>query len=151
SSEYSRELVLRQEPAPRVASVAYLEPLQPLAQPEEDSGGLPALWQMVRNHRLTIVLATIGGAAAGLALGLIQTPIYEAKTTLIFQSTRVGDSMAGMSEPDSGGLTAESYLQTQVREMKSRTMMKRVVDKLAKETPDGYRTPDPVEKIRNLV
>jgi len=150
SDGYSRELVLRPE-APRVGGIAYLEPLQPLPHPDDDAGGLPALWQMVRNHRMVIALVAIMGAALGLALSMLQTPIYEAKTTLVFQSTRVGDSIAGVSEPDSGGLSPESYLQTQVREMKSRTMTKRVVEKLLKQVPGGYQTPDPIGKVRNLV
>ena len=65
SEGFSRELVLRQDLPPR-GGIAYLEPLQPLAPPEEDSGGLPALWQMVRGHRVAIALVAIAGAAAGL-------------------------------------------------------------------------------------
>jgi capsular exopolysaccharide synthesis family protein len=143
-------LVLRQDLPPR-GSIAYLEPLQPLAPPEEDSGGLPALWQMVRGHRVGIALVAIAGAAVGLAISLLLTPIYEAKTTLIFQSTRVGDSIAGVSETDSGGLTAESYLQTQVRELKSRTLTKRVADKLLHQAPATYQAPDPIAKVRKLI
>lgn len=143
--------MLRQEAPPRGGGIAYLEPLQPLSQPDDDAGGLPALWQMIRGHRIAIAVVAIVGAALGLAVGMLQTPVYEAKTTLVFQSTRVGDSMAGVAEPDSGGMTPESYLQTQVREMKSRTMTKRVAEKLLKQMPGGYQAPDPIARIRSLI
>lgn len=142
---------MRQELPARGASVAYLEPIQPLGAAEEDSGGLPALWQMVRGHRLMIGLVAVAGAALGLAISAIETPVYEAKTTLVFQSTRASDAMAGLPEADSGGLTPESYLQTQVRELKSRTMTKRVLDKLSKQSVANYQAPDPIAKIRRIV
>jgi capsular exopolysaccharide synthesis family protein len=144
-------LALRQELPARGGGIAYLEPLQTFSQAEEDSGGLHTVWQMVRGRRLLIALVAIAGAAAGLAIGLVETPVYEAKTTLIFQSTRPGDSMAGVPEPDSGGLTPESYLQTQVRELKSRTLARRVADKLSKESATSYQALGPVARFRKLV
>ncbi len=149
SSEYSRELVVRPEVQSRAPGLAYLEPLQPLPQQEEDAGGLPALWQILRAHRLLILLGGVICGAAGLGLSMIETPVYEAHTTLVFQSNKA--DAAGLGDNPDAGLTPESYLATQVRELKSLTLARRVLEKLKKENVAAYAPPDLITKVRALV
>jgi len=158
SDDFLRELAVRQDilaaARPGVAhagmSLAYIEPLTTVGAPAEDGGGLPALWQLLRGRRTLILCVALLGAAAGFGLSMILTPVYEARSTLEFQSTRSSDPVSGM-QSDAGGLTPESYLQTQVRVLKSRTLQKRVESALdsrfaTKDQPVGLFT-----RVRQLV
>jgi polysaccharide biosynthesis transport protein len=130
-------------------SLAYIEPLTTGGGPADDGGGLPALWQLLRGHRMLITCLALVGAAAGLGLSMLLTPVYEAKSTLEFQSTRSSDPVSGMMA-DSGGLTPESYLQTQVRVLKSRTLQKRVEAALGARFATADQASDPLGRVRQL-
>src|SRR5215469_4716338 len=95
SESFPRDLVVRPEILARDAGIVYLEPLQPYAPPQEDGGGLPAMWQLIRGRRRTILVMALLGTAAGLGISLIETTIYDASDTLEFQSTRYSDAMFG--------------------------------------------------------
>src|SRR5689334_14484990 len=108
------------------AGLVYMEPLQSYNPADEDNGGgVPALWQMIVANRFTIFLFALAGVAAALAISMVQTPIYDARTTLEFQSTRA-EAPIGGSEGDAGGFTPESYLQTQVKVLQSNRLSERV-------------------------
>ena len=157
SDDFLRELARRQDllaaarpGIPHVGmSLAYIEPLTTGGGPADDSGGLPALWQLLRGRRVLIACLALVGAAAGLGLSMLLTPVYEAKSTLEFQSTRSSDPVSGVLA-DSGGLTPESYLQTQVRVLKSRTLQKRVEAALDPRFATADQAPDPLGRVRQL-
>jgi succinoglycan biosynthesis transport protein ExoP len=149
SESYPRDLVLRPEVQPRDGGLVYLEPLHPYTPPQEDGGGVPAMWQLIRGRRLTIFFMALLGVAAGLAISLIQTPIYDASDTLEFQSTRNNEPVIGPGT-DSGGFTPESYLLTQVKVLQSSTLRKRVITRLSK-AGFAYTPPDPFAKVRQVL
>ena len=131
-------------------SLAYIEPVTFAGAPADDGGGLPALWQLLRGHRLLIACVAVLGAAAGLGFSTLVTPVYEARSTLEFQSTRSSGPVSGV-ESDSGGLTPESYLQTQVRVLKSRTLQKRVEAALESRFATSDQPPGAVARIRRML
>src|SRR6478609_1451903 len=90
SDGFSRDLVVRQEPPAARASLVYMEPLQAAFNntPAEDAGGgIPVVWQIIVEHKLAIVLLAILGIAGGLLVSMLQVPIYDARTTVEFQSS----------------------------------------------------------------
>jgi succinoglycan biosynthesis transport protein ExoP len=133
------------------SDLVYLEPLQPLAANSDDAGGVAAVWQLLKGRRLLIALLSLAGVAGSLLFSMVQTPIYEARATLEFQSARNGEEVFGVNESDSG-FTPESYLQTQVKVLQSRALFKRVMAKLEKE-PGRYQysVPSHLEKWRSAL
>jgi polysaccharide biosynthesis transport protein len=149
SDGYSRELVVRQEPAAGRANLVYMEPLQAYNMPaEETGGGARALWQILAEHKLAIGLLALLGIAGGIAVSLVQIPIYDARTTLEFQSSKTESPTGGAS--DDSGFTPESYLQTQVKVLQSRTLSDRVAKKLAKQGFGNYEEPGRFDKFRKI-
>jgi polysaccharide biosynthesis transport protein len=149
SDAFSRDLVVRQEPQAPRASLVYMEPLQAYNAPaEETGGGIPVVWQILAEHKLAIVLLAVLGIAGGLAVSMFQIPIYDARTTLEFQSTKAEAPMGG--DTTDSGFTPESYLQTQVRVLQSRTLNERVAKKLAKQGFGNYEEPGRLDKFRKL-
>ncbi len=150
SDDFSKELVLRQEMPSRGTGLVYLEPLQTFAAPAEETGGISAFWQLIRGRKAIIGLLGLAGVAASLVFSMIEIPVYDARATLEFQSTRNGDAMMGLNETDSG-FTPESYLQTQVKVLQSLALHKRVVSKLHRESETKpYVVPGRFEKWRSL-
>lgn len=149
SDSFSRDLVVRQEPPTARASLVYMEPLQTYNAPaEEPGGGIPVVWQLLAEHKLAIVLLAVLGIAGGLAVSMFQIPIYDARTTLEFQSTKAEAPMGG--DTADSGFTPESYLQTQVRVLQSRTLNERVAKKLAKQGFGNYEEPGRTDKLRKM-
>jgi succinoglycan biosynthesis transport protein ExoP len=145
---FSRDLIVRQELPRGNAGLVYMEPLQAYAPPAEDSGGgVPALWQILAAHRLAILLFAIGGIAAGVGISMVETPIYDARSTLEFQSSK-NEAPMGAAD-DGGGFTPESYLQTQVKVLQSNRLNERVAKKLA--TQGTYEAPGQFDKLRKLI
>lgn len=127
-----------------------MEPLQAYGAPaEETGGGAPVVWQILAEHKLAIVLLATLGLAGGVAISMIQTPIYDARTTLEFQSSKAEAPM-GMDAGDSG-FTPESYLQTQVKVLQSKTLSDRVAKKLSRQGFGNYEEPNRVDKIRKVI
>jgi succinoglycan biosynthesis transport protein ExoP len=151
SDGFSRDLIIRQELPRGNAGLVYMEPLQAYNPADEDSGGgVPALWQMIVANRLTIFLFGLAGVAAALAISMVQTPIYDARTTLEFQSTRAEAPIGGV-EGDAGGFTPESYLQTQVKVLQSNRLSERVASKLQKQGAGIYEPPSRLDNMRKLI
>jgi len=140
---------VRPEIPARDAGLVYLEPLHPYTPPQEDGGGVPAMWQIVRGRRGFLFMMAVLGAAAGFAISLIETPIYDATDTLEFQNTRAVEPVVGPAD-GSSGFSPETYLQTQVKVLQSVTLKKRVVARLAKAGFGGYQAPDRLAKIRHV-
>jgi capsular exopolysaccharide synthesis family protein len=151
SESFPRDLVVQAETPAREAGLVYLEPLNPYTPPREDGGGVPAIWQLIRGRRLTILAVALAGAAAGLAISLVETPVYDATDTLEFQSSRNSEPALGTGIGDSGGFSAETYLQTQVKVLQSAILHKRVVGKLIKAGFGGYTEPDRLGRVGRLV
>jgi len=53
---------------------------------KREYAGLLEYWQMIRRHKLPVVLATVLGLAAGFLLTLPEPRMYQARTTLEIKS-----------------------------------------------------------------
>jgi capsular exopolysaccharide synthesis family protein len=141
---------VRQEFAGARPGLVYLEPLQAFgAAGEERGGGAPALLQILRAHKWAIAFCALLGVAAALGVSMIETPIYDARATLEFQSSKVESPIASGNMED--GFSADSFLQTQVKVLQSRRLEDRVSRKLAQQAASAYEPAAPIDKIRRLV
>jgi len=92
------------------------------------------------------------GTLVGCAISVLQTPVYEAKTYLEFESPNRGDAAAGIGGREAGGFAPESFLQTQVKVLQSKSLSKRVKQRLRAETPSGDRfDPGKLARIRAIL
>jgi capsular exopolysaccharide synthesis family protein len=148
----TRELMLPAGAPPSVpARFVYLEPLEsPPATPAAD-GGLLEHWHIIRANKWSIVVLAIAGGLAAGAIALLQTPVYQARTSLEVQSVRNSDGVAALRD-FSGGFTPESYLQTQVRVLESVSLRRRVVEKLKLEYQGReFAVRDRLAAVRSLL
>jgi len=89
-------------------------------------------WRVLRRHRGIVLVAVALGAIAGVLMTLPQTPVYQATVALEVQG--LNDDFLNMRaiNPTVSTTTWDpSYdIQTQVREMQSRSVMERVIKKM---------------------
>ena len=99
---------------------------------KREYAGLLEYWQMIRRHKLPVVLATVLGLAAGFLLTLPEPRIYQARTTLEIQSLNDDFlNMKNVSPTAMAGTSSPEYeILTQVRILQSRSLLNRVVEKL---------------------
>src|SRR5260370_28957561 len=99
---------------------------------KREYAGLLEYWQMIRRHKLPVVLATVLGLAAGFLLTLPEPRIYQARTTLEIQG--LNDDFLNMKNVSptamAGGGSPEYAILTQVRIPQSRSLLDRGVEKL---------------------
>src|SRR5712691_9784787 len=99
---------------------------------KREYAGLLEYWQMIRRHKLPVVLATVLGLATGFLLTLPEPRIYQARTTLEIQG--LNDDFLNMKNVSptamAGGGSPEYEILTQVRILQSRSLLNRVVEKL---------------------
>src|SRR5579883_258315 len=102
----------------------YFEPVdEPQVQPGNE--GLADLLDLLRSKVWVIAGVVILAALAGAGITRLETPVYEAKASLEIQAP--SENVLGMQ----GGATAtvaspESFLQTQVKTLESRTLQRKV-------------------------
>jgi polysaccharide biosynthesis transport protein len=111
----------------------YLEPAGGGSKSDGNSNGLLEYLHLIKEHKLLLVALLILGAMGGCVFSLLQVPIYEVHTFLEFQSIGSTDALPGVPDADTGGFSPENYLQTQVRVLESRSLTKRVRDKIKAE------------------
>src|SRR5215831_10907559 len=111
----------------------YFEAQQNLPPVQEDEAdGLVTYWRVLWRHKLALLLAGTLGAVAGVLLTLPQAPVYQATVALEIQG--LNDDFLNMRNLNPT-INTTYYdpsidIQTQVREMQSRLLMERVVNKM---------------------
>ena len=129
-----------------------VEPLDAAAGgSSRDSSGMLELWHLLRDHKLAIALFAVVGVAAAMLLSMLQTPMYEARTTLEVQSLNEGGVEPLPEAAPGGGYTPETYLQTQARILESATLRTRVNKKVAQEYHPGPRPADRFASVRSAL
>jgi succinoglycan biosynthesis transport protein ExoP len=113
---------------------------------KRDYSGVLEYWQMVRRHQTAVITAAILGALVGFVLTLSQPRIYQAHTTVEIQS--LNDNFLNMKElnptvQDSSGFYSDSDIQTQVKIIQSKSLSRRVIDKMGAIPPDDEPIPIP--------
>src|SRR5579862_2807640 len=113
---------------------------------KRDYAGVLEYWQMIRRHKGLVILATLLGGLIGFLLTLPELRIYQARTSLEIQG--LNEDFLNMRNVNPTVTAGSSYspdydILTQVKILQSRTLIKRVLDKLdAKKRPDNLPEPD---------
>ncbi len=117
-----------------------------IARPvEADVRGVLDYWNLIRRRKWLVTFLVLVGTVIGALLTLSQTPLYRARTSLEIQSSDDVAAQAGMEGRERVTLSEtamQSYLQTQVVILESRTFKKRVTTKLTKDKPHAFYTMD---------
>jgi len=86
-------------------------------------------WRVIGKRKWTVILTVVVLTASAVAFSFLQTPIYEASTTLYLKKAKAGpeqiDIFGGMSL-----LSTETEINTQIEILKSRTVMEEVARRL---------------------
>ncbi len=112
---------------------------------KRDYAGVLEYWQMIRRHKLAILVAACIGAVGGFASTLSKPRIYQARTTLEIQGLNQEFlNMKNMSPTvENTAMGVDADIQTQVKLLQSRSLLKRVSGKLdSMPPPDGLRPSD---------
>lgn len=111
---------------------------------KRDYAGLLEYWQMVRRHKVAVVLCTFVGALLGFLVTLSSPRVYQARTTLEIQS--LNQEFLNMKSVNPVADNASYYgsdIATQVQIIQSRTLIDRVTEKVAEvPRPDHLDPPD---------
>ena len=113
---------------------------------KREYAGILEYWQMIRRHPGLVALATVLGAAIGFLMTLPDPRIYQARVTLEIQG--MNDDFLNMKTvnptvQDNSSSYPDYDIQTQVKILQSRTLIKRVVAKLEKQKHvDNLQPPD---------
>lgn len=104
---------------------------------EFDEGGdefpLYRYWLLLRRHKAVLLLAGVAGALVGFLFSLPQTPIYEAATTVEFQSFNEGFLGTNAVNPmEQGQGAARTDLATQVQIIQSRSVVSKAREDVEK-------------------
>ena len=90
-------------------------------------------WRTLVRHKKMLLLITLAGLIAAILIGLVQTPIYRARTSVEIQD--FNENFLDLKSVDptvsAGDYTREaSYFETQVKLLQSASLLERVIDKL---------------------
>jgi polysaccharide biosynthesis transport protein len=140
-SSFNREAPARygeaQGPAYRVP---YAERLDLDSGEEGDFQTLLEYWNILYRRKVAILALALLGGLAGFGLSFLQTPVYRARTSLEIQGVRENNL-----DTQSVNVNSALYdIQTQLKLLQSRTLIKRVLSKLSPpQDPSKVKGPDP--------
>ena len=116
---------------PNANRIQLMESLSSSSSKGTDEAGFMHYWQVLRRHRSTILLIAVLGVLLGYAVSLIQTPVYQARTSLEIQSINENFlNMADVSAVTTSPLFRDADIQTHVQLLQSESLIERVVKKL---------------------
>ncbi len=120
---------------------------------KRDYGGILEYWQMVRRHQNMVVLVTVIGLLLGYIRTLPMERIYQAHTTLEIQGMNEDFlNMRNVNPTASASFSPDYDIQTQVRILQSRGLVKAVYDKLSlKERTGPIEAPDRLSAWRKAL
>ena len=151
------ELIRREKPAEIPAFKIQMMPppeRERMPPPPEESAGLLEIWRMiVRRKWLLLSIAFICGLA-GFTLSLLQTPMYQARTSLEVQGPN--DNFLNLKDFDpassNGPSAAETYVETQAHILQDEGFVEKVVTSLgADRHVEALRGPGLVTRISGLL
>ncbi len=148
---------------PAASTVVSLPPLRMAAAPaadqasslKRDYAGVLEYWQMVRRHKLLVVLTSVLGCAIGFILTLPEPRMYQSRITLEIQGLN-GDFLNMRNISPTMTATSNEYpdydIQTQARILQSRSLLRRVSDKIApRKPPQTLHQADRLSTWRNVL
>ena len=109
-----------------------------------DYAGLLEYWQMIRRHKILVALITVLGGVVGFLVTVPSPRIYQARATLEVQG--INENFLNMSATsptmsDATNAYPDYDIQTQVRILQSRTLIRRVVADLEKNKNTDFLQP----------
>jgi capsular exopolysaccharide synthesis family protein len=109
---------------------------------DSERGVIVELWRFLRRHPATMVVLPVIGVLLALAFTLMQTPIYQAAATLEIQE--LNENFLNFKEvlPVSQGApaAAPNDIATQLRILRSKTLVDRVLNRVPQERRPGPST-----------
>ena len=116
------------------------------AQPEtngSDGRELAEYWQTLKQRKWTILLGSVLCGLVGFLIGLTETPMYRAATTVELQD--FNERFLNISEVTATGTNYpfESHMATQIQVLTSNAMVERVVNKLQLDKRPEFAAPPP--------
>jgi polysaccharide biosynthesis transport protein len=118
----------------------------PVSGLKHDYAGILEYWQMVRRHKIAVVLASLVGAVIGFLLTLPQPRMFQARTSLEIQG--LNEEFLGMRNVNPTVTPTSTYypefdIQTQVKILQSATLLRRSAARLEEQKhPDTLQPPD---------
>ena len=117
----------------------YLEPLPGANSWSQTSSDAFDFLRLLRARKFNVLAIAVLGAAVGILVAWVQTPLYKARTKIEIQSMAESDALYRMIDGDwrrgaagaGSVVTPESYLETQLHVLQSDTFRKRVTEKLS--------------------
>lgn len=110
----------------RAYEMAGAYPFDSIEEPE--GGGLFEYWRILRRHRRTVIVFAIAGALLGILIGIPQTAVYRARTSLEILS--LNEDFLNMKQSSPVTSTDASFetseLQTQAQILQSESLLARV-------------------------
>lgn len=106
---------------------------RPITLTDESPSLLLEYWRMLRRHKVTLLLAACLGLLLGVSLTILQTPVYEARTTLEIQNPNENFLNMRDVNPTSEQQSAQAVdldLQTQINIVQSESVLRRVIHAL---------------------
>jgi len=90
-------------------------------------------WRILIRHKKMLLLVTLAGLIAAILIGLVQTPVYRARTSLEIQD--FNENFLDLKSVDptvtaDDYTTGASYFETQVKLLQSESLLERVIEKL---------------------
>ncbi len=96
---------------------------------DNDEVSLQDYWRVIKRRKWVVILTVVVATASAVTFSFLQTPIYEASTTLYLKKAKAGpeqiDIVGGMSF-----LSTETEINTQIEILKSHAVMEEVVGRL---------------------
>ena len=96
---------------------------------DNDEVSLQDYWRVIKRRKWVVILTVVVATASAVTFSFLQTPIYEASTTLYLKKAKAGpeqiDIVGGMSF-----LSTETEINTQIEILKSHAVMEEVARRL---------------------
>src|SRR4051812_310020 len=100
-------------------------------------------WRHLWRMKWVVAGCAAAGVAVGLAVAALQTPIYRTKAVLELQTLNQNYLDMKSIDPVGGNDSLETFLQTQIQLLSSRSLLSRTVQKLQESNPPEIPLPSP--------
>lgn len=112
--------------------------------------GLVDHWRLILNRKWQLLAIAAACALAGLLTAVLQTPLYQAHTSLEIQGPN--ENFLSLKDLDpsssSGSSFAETYVETQARILRDEGLIERVIDRLGvSDRPQSLLHPGPLARL----
>jgi len=151
------ELMLRGKPADIPAfKIQMMPPPEPerMPPPPPEPGGLVEYWRMIVRRKWLLLSVALGCTLAGFIVSIVQTPMYQARTSLEVQGPN--DNFLNLRDLDpnssSSPAAAETYVETQAHILQDEGFVEKIVTKLeADRRLEALSGPGIVARLRRAI